>query len=88
MGRQEESLWGVVVALVLSQVLSAGYRIVTQFVSVPELHPLVLRLYGDAVALVVLFPAALIFDRYVIRAQKQPLFLPQIWQDISFLCCF
>lgn len=63
MGRQEESLWGVVVALVLSQVLSAGYRVVTQFISVPELHPLVLRLYGDAVALLVLFPAALIFDR-------------------------
>lgn len=54
----------VVSALLVAQVIAGGYDVVTKLAPVYGTKHLVLRFYGDVVALLVLVPAALIFDRW------------------------
>lgn len=58
------SLWSVISALLVAQVVSGGYDVVTQANPVYGAKSLVFRVYGDVAAVLVLFPAALILERH------------------------
>ena len=57
------SLWKVHFALLVAQVLSGGYYVVTKVALVHGMNRIVLSLYRDLVALVFLLPAALFIER-------------------------
>jgi hypothetical protein len=68
MGRGSEqaestSLWRVHTALLVAQVLSGGYYVVTKVALVHGMNRLVLSVYRDVLAVLILFPAAFIFER-------------------------
>lgn len=68
------SLWKVHVALLVAQVLSGGYYVVTKVALLHGMNRIVLSLYRDLVALVFLLPAALFIERLA----------PQILQHVLF----
>lgn len=64
MSQGNTSLWKVHAALLVAQLLSGGYYVVTKVALVHGMNRIVLSLYRDVIALLILFPAALIIERY------------------------
>lgn len=65
MSQGNTSLWKVHAALLVAQLLSGGYYVVTKVALVHGMNRIVLSLYRDVIALLILFPAALIIERLV-----------------------